>query len=72
RSYYAERWNLFYQALDKSLAETTAWDAKAFEQELLTFQKVWGKNTETFPAKPSGGNVTSIAKGLLAKYEKEF
>jgi alpha-N-acetylglucosaminidase len=72
RTYYAKRWNLFYKELDKSLIEATAWDRKAFEQKLLTFQKAWGKETEMFPTKTSGENTLTIAKALLSKYEKEF
>jgi alpha-N-acetylglucosaminidase len=72
RDYYARRWQLFCEELDKSLAANKEWDAEAFNDKLFEFQSAWGHETKEFPVKPSGEDVVTVAKELLKKYEKEF
>jgi alpha-N-acetylglucosaminidase len=71
-NYYAKRWHLYYEELERSLADNKAWDAKAFDQKMLKLTKAWGKETTTFPTKVSGENAVGLSKELLRKYEKMF
>jgi hypothetical protein len=70
--YYAKRWRLYYEELERSLVDNKAWDAKAFDQKILEFSKAWGKETTTFPTKVSGENTVNLSKELLRKYENAF
>jgi len=70
--YYAVRWTMFQDALDKSLATKTPWDQQAFEDNVWAFQQEWTRQTKSYPTKPNGKSPAEVSKRLYDKYAADL
>ena len=71
-NYYAPRWRLFHEELDRTLAEGRDWDAAAFDQKVRAWQAEWARQTESFPVETNGRCPIETSKSLYEKYRAEF
>jgi alpha-N-acetylglucosaminidase len=69
--FYLTRWQRFFAALDKSLAEGTPFDAKTFTESSRDWELKWAHQTETHPATPRNDSV-EISCRLWKKYNRYF
>ena len=65
--FYLERWEKFHRALDAALATGAAFDEKAFDLDLLAWEKHWADPRERYPTQPRGDTV-EISRRLWNKY----
>lgn len=70
--YYAKRWRIYYEELERLLTENKAWDAKEFDRKMQAFAEAWDKETAVFPTRVSGENAVAIAKEFLEKYGEDL
>ncbi len=71
-NYYAPRWRLFHEELDRTLAEGRDWDAGAFDRKIRAWQADWARQTESFPIEANGRCPIETSKSLYEKYRAEF
>lgn len=50
KDYYAQRWNLFFEAVIKAVEKGKEFDEKAFGEELSKFEVAWTKKHNKFPS----------------------
>ncbi|HEV3025096.1 MAG TPA: alpha-N-acetylglucosaminidase C-terminal domain-containing protein, partial [Pirellulales bacterium] len=67
RGFYGERWRRFFAALETSMTESRPFDAGRFDRELRAWEDQWTRQTDLYPAAPSGDAV-AISRTLLTKY----
>ncbi len=72
KDYYAPRWRLFHQELDRTLAEDREWDAAAFDRKVRAWQAEWAHQTKRFPTEKNGRCPIETSKWLYQKYRAEF
>ena len=72
RDYYARRWQLFYEELDRTLVENRKWDAKTFDKKVRAWQAAWTHETKTYSTKPNGQSPAKTSAALYKKYRQEF
>ncbi len=72
RGYYAPRWRLFYEELDRTLAGEQEWDSDAFDREIRAWQADWARQTESFPTQANGRCPVEVSKSLYEKYRADF
>ncbi len=65
--FYRPRWKMFFEQLDKSLAEGKPLDAAAFDRAIRRWEERWTHRTESYPIAPSGDAVT-VSRRLWEKY----
>jgi alpha-N-acetylglucosaminidase len=65
--YYAKRWEKFFQALDTALAHAAAFDEKACDRDLQTWERRWAEQHETYPTEPRGDAIV-LSRRLWEKY----
>lgn len=66
--YYAGRWKLFFDAVEKSLRDGKPFDKQAFNTQRGAFETRWiSSNTTTMSATPKGDTV-AVSKRLHDKY----
>jgi alpha-N-acetylglucosaminidase len=65
--FYLPRWKLFFDRLDKSLADGRPLDAAAFDKEIRQWEDGWTRRTDAYPTAPSGDSV-AVARRLCEKY----
>ncbi len=69
RGFYGQRWKLFFDHLDASLAAGKPLDGKRFEQDIRQWEENWTHQTEPFAAEPRGDAV-AVSRRLWDKYGK--
>ncbi len=69
-NYYHQRWMLWFEALDKAMANDWTLDDPAFQKALLTWEQEWTRQKNTFPTTPSGDSV-AIAKRLWKTFGED-
>ena len=67
KGFYKPRWQMFFAALDQSLANKTQFDAKAFENKVKDWEWAWVNKHDKYPAVTSGNSV-EVAKRIFNKY----
>lgn len=68
RSYYKERYALFFRIAEATLANGTAWDNDAYCDAIFTeVAKPWQTDTTTFPVVPESDAIAT-SRILIAKY----
>ena len=71
--YYAKRWALFAEALDKSLAEEKPFGRNRFRQANSQFGRRNGRRgTKSYPTEASGEDPVALSKAMYEKYEDEM
>ena len=65
--FYGPRWQTFFAALDKSLADKKPVDEKQLEEKLRDWDAAWTRATETYADAPTGDSV-AISQRLWDKY----
>ena len=65
--FYGERWRRFFAALESSMTEGKPFNGGRFDRELRAWEDQWTRQTDLYPAAPSGDAV-AISKKLLKKY----
>jgi len=66
-SFYAKRWELFFQRQLEALQADKPFDQQACHVELLKLENQWASRTERYPSKPAGDSV-QVAGRLFEKY----
>lgn len=67
-SYYAKRWNMFFDLCEKSVKDGVDFDKEAFNDKVSAFEKDWWENRRgRFSVKTDNGYVKKVA-GILRKY----
>ena len=66
-TYYAKRWEMFFDETKKALAAGTAFDQKAFDRKLNAFEDKWSANPK-HKVKITDGNTTAEIAKLVKKY----
>ena len=69
--YYKPRWEAFFDGLNRSLAEGTAFDRKPYAAEMCLWEQAWSRRHDSFPTEPSG-DALAVARRLYAKYRPEL
>ena len=71
KTFYGERWRMFFDAVDAALDRGIAFDEEAFagyHKRVTDFEKAWWEGRQgVFPASPTGP-VRPLAARLYAKY----
>ena len=65
--FYLPRWEMFVQRLSASLAGEKAFDAKAFNNDVTSWEEKWTHQTEPYPA-ATCGDCIEVSRALLARY----
>jgi alpha-N-acetylglucosaminidase len=65
--FYLARWKMYFERLDRALAEGTELDSKAWEQFVIDWEAQWGRRTNVYPAEPRGDSVVA-ARQLWDRY----
>ncbi len=52
KDYYAQRWNLFFEAVIQAVKEGKEFDEKAFGEELSKFEQAWTERHTKYPVEP--------------------
>ena len=63
KDYYAQRWNLFFEAVINAVKEGKAFDEKAFDEELSKFEYAWTLSHTKYPVEPQPVNYNKIESG---------
>lgn len=67
KDFYKQRWAMWFDALNQSLAKGEKIDEKAVRNDIRTWEYTWGKQTvKTYSAEPVG-NTLEIAKRIYDK-----
>lgn len=66
-TYYAKRWEMFFEETQKALASGEVFDQKAFDQKLNAFEESWAAPAK-HKVKIAGGNTTEEIAKLVKKY----
>lgn len=67
-SFYAKRWEIFFNHRQEALDEGKVFDQTACGEEILRFEDEWASRRDTYPSKPAG-NCVEVAQRLFNKYE---
>ncbi len=67
--FYLKRWTMFFERLDRALAEDKTFDAEAFTRDIQAWEESWTRQTEPYPAEPRGDSV-SVSRQLFKQYGK--
>lgn len=65
--YYAKRWNLFFNAVIKSVIEKQTFDEKKFGEELALFENSWNTIHKPYALSPAA-NTCAVAKQIMSHY----
>ena len=65
--FYKPRWQMFFAELDRSLANNTPFDDKAFISKVKDQEWAWVNAHDNYPAKVTGNSV-EVAKMMFKKY----
>jgi alpha-N-acetylglucosaminidase len=65
--FYLKRWESFFEALDKAIVTGVAFNEKAFDLELLDWERHWADQHERYPTKPQG-DTWEVSRRLWHKY----
>lgn len=71
RGFYGQRWRLFLDRLDASLASGKPFDPQQFERQMQQWEDRWTHASESYPSRPQGDAV-AIARRLFDKYGETF
>ncbi|MCY2930132.1 MAG: alpha-N-acetylglucosaminidase C-terminal domain-containing protein [Planctomycetota bacterium] len=71
KGFYLPRWEMFFQALDDSLASGKELDLGPVNKRMTDFGQEWVHKVEPYPDRPAGQSV-EVALALLKKYEPIF
>ena len=63
KDYYAQRWNLFFEAVIQAVKEGKEFDEKAFGEELSKFERAWTERHTKYPVEPQEVNYDKIGLG---------
>ena len=63
KDYYAQRWNLFFEAVIQAVKEGKEFDEKAFGEELSKFEQAWTERHTKYPVEPQEVNYDKIGLG---------
>lgn len=72
KDYYARRWQLFYEALDRALEEKKEFDSAAFQRFIYKWQADWARKTNSYATTASGEDPVTISKAMFAKYKDQL
>jgi len=67
KDYYAMRWSLYFDAVDKSLKAGASFDQPAFLKKLAAAELAWTHASNVYPAEPVGEVIPTV-QALKAKY----
>lgn len=70
-SYYKPRWEMFREALIRSLDEGKPLDEEALRERMYDFEWEWVGRTDPFPAEPQGDPV-ALSRRMYGKYRKKI
>jgi len=68
KGFYLPRWEMFFKALDDSLAVGKPADFPAIQNQMADWGQQWVHKVEPYPSKPAGDPV-EVSLRLLKKYE---
>ncbi|MDP9076742.1 MAG: alpha-N-acetylglucosaminidase [Bacteroidota bacterium] len=68
KGYYKKRWVLYFQELDKAMAEGVGFDAKAFDSEVKRWEWQWVNTHDHAYASITTGDAVEISGALFKKY----
>ena len=69
-SYDAQRWKLFLQVIDQSIAANKTFNKTGYENMLFTLETDWGKEIKAYPTTATGDTI-EISGKLLQKYFRD-
>lgn len=67
--FYKPRWLQFFAALKLDIQGKKIWDAKAFAQQIKTWEWQWVNNRKDYPS-VADGNAVERAKKIFSKYNR--
>lgn len=70
KGFYQVRWKMFFNRLEKSLVEGTAFDNEAFLQDVQQWEESWTHQDDSYLPRPIGDSI-DVAIRMHQKYGKE-
>jgi len=67
--FYLPRWKMFFESLDRSLAEGKPLDTEGFQRTVRDWEDQWTHQTDVYPTEAHGDTV-AISRQLWKKYGK--
>lgn len=71
KGFYLPRWEMFFKALDDSLAANQPADMNAINKRITDFGQEWVHKVEPYPSAPHG-DATAVSLRMLKKYQQLF
>lgn len=69
--FYAMRWRMLFEDLERALDGEKPFDKMRFEAQVRTWEEQWTHGTENYPDMPQG-EPAAVARRIWAKYETEI
>lgn len=71
KGFYKPRWEMFFADIDRSLADDSAFDNKAFEKKVKDWEWAWVNNHDKYSDQAIGDPV-GVAKKIFEKYKRNI